>query len=127
MNRERLEKSLTIFTEAREKAKDGAKKEARKLYTCAFYLRCTDEETNNPSFSSFFAYQFCRYLSLKKRIIMSLPEGDMISDLIKSTYLDLSDEIENSMFQITEEGRYAILKNARITFPGQNDPKCSSF
>ena len=37
------------------------------------------------------------------------------------------DEIENSMFQITEEGRYAILKNARITFPGQNDPKCSSF
>ena len=31
MNRERLEKSLTIFTEAREKAKDGAKKEARKL------------------------------------------------------------------------------------------------
>ena len=58
---------------------------------------------------------------------MSLPEGDMISDLIKSTYLDLIDEIENSMFQITEEGRYAILKNARITFPGQNDPKCSSF
>ena len=51
----------------------------------------------------------------------------MISDLIKSTYLDLIDEIENSMFQITEEGRYAILKNARITFPGQNDPKCSSF
>ncbi len=127
MNRERLEKSINIFTEAGESARKGAKREAKKLYTCAFYLRCTDEETNTPSFSSFFAYQFCKYLSLKKRIILSLPEGDMISDLIKSTYLDLIEEIENSMFQITEEGRYSILKNARIAFPGQNDPKCSSF
>ena len=126
MTKELLEMSLHYYDMASEKAKEGLKREAVKLYTRTFFIRCSDN-FQDMSFLDFFAHHFLRYISSKKQIIMSLPEGDMISDLIKETYLNLISDVETSVFNITNDGLKNICDNIEIAFPSQNDTKCSSF
>lgn len=126
MKKELLEMSLHYYDMASEKAKEGSKREAAKLYARTFFIRCA-ENLQDVSFLDFFAHQFFRYLQCKKQLIMSLPEGDMVSDLIKETYLNLISDVEDSIFNITADGFKNICNNFEICFPSQKDSKCSSF
>ncbi|MDD5973065.1 MAG: hypothetical protein PUC01_05070 [Spirochaetales bacterium] len=126
MTKDRLDMSLEYYEMAIKKAKEGSKREAVKLYTRTFFIRCADN-FQDLVFCDFFALQFLKYIKTKKQLIMSLPEGDMVSDLIKDTYLNLLCDIEDSVFNITSSGKKNILKNIEIHFPCQNDTKCSSF
>ena len=67
-------------------------------------------------------YQMARYLRSKPVFTLSLPEGDMISDLIREAYDSFLSALESSPFNVTGEGRENLLESVRICFPWQSDP-----
>lgn len=87
----------------------------------AFYSRLTYKEKSNNEFYSFYHLQFLKYCLLKNNSIVSKPEGDMISDLILSSYLEAKAYFDEEKIKITQEGRENILMGLEITFPCQNE------
>ena len=61
--------------------------------------------------------QLAKYLCKKNNYYVALPEGDMISDLILSSYIDFVDMISVSKFNITAEGRINLLSELKVDFP----------
>lgn len=93
----------------------------------AFYSRLTYKEKSNNEFYSFYHLQFLKYCLLKNNSFVSKPEGDMISDLILSSYLEAKAYFDAEKIKITKEGRENILMGLEITFPCQNEPDSISI
>lgn len=119
---ERKQKSMEIIRRAREAVMNHDIASAVRLYCEGFYLRNVVEDIINIEFASFYRYQFSVYLSGKKRITLSLAEGDMIFDLISSVFEEMKISMEESPFNISAEGQWNLLKEVHIDFPCQNNP-----
>ena len=118
---ERIKKSLTLINTAKEMAKVKDYQGALRAYAEAFYLRSVDEGFFDIEYAIFYRYQFKTYLAGKRNFTLSLPEGDMIADLIRSTYEDMRLSMASSPFNITSEGTMSRLKEVHIDFPCQDE------
>ncbi len=118
---ERFDCSLDLFREAKREIREGRRKDAVSSFIRAFYLRCTPSDFIDLRFTCFFRYQFSRYLALKKSLMLSLAEGDMVSDLIHSVYDEFMMGINDSPFNVTNEGVDRLLSTVEICFPCQDD------
>ena len=112
--------SLVLYKEGNRKAKELSYADAFEDYVNAFLPRLSMCEYT-LEFVSFYRYQLSRYLLSKPVFTLSLPEGDMISDLIKDSYESFLSALESSPFNITGEGKRNLLESVRIAFPWQND------
>ena len=112
--------SIVLYKEGNRKARLLSYGEAFEDYVNAFlprlHLSCYTLE-----FVSFYRYQLATYLRSKPVFTLSLPEGDMISDLIKDAYDTFVEAADSSPFNITGEGRINLLESVKIIFPYQND------
>lgn len=122
----RIMKSLTLIAKARSLALEKDLKGAVKAYAEAFYLRSVDEGFFDIEYAAFYRYQFRTYLAGKRNLTISLPEGDMIADLIRSTYESMRISMEASPFNISEEGSWNLLKEVHIDFPCHFETESSS-
>ena len=80
----------------------------------AFMVRCHDFD-QDPLWKLFYETQLDMYLHYKKRCTLSNPEGDMIHDLIRTTWEELRDEMENSIFEIVNPRQW--FSTIHIDFP----------
>lgn len=113
--------SIVLYKEGNKKARCFSFEEAFENYVNAFLprLHC---QSYTLEFVSFYRYQLAVYLKSKPVFTLSLPEGDMISDLIKEAYDSFIEAVDASPFNITGEGRVNLLESVKIIFPYQNDP-----
>lgn len=93
------------------------KEDALFIYTKLFVKRLKTSEENNIEFINFFKDQLSEYFSQKGNMILSLPEGDMISDLILTIYQNREKELSSSIFCNTISGRENLLREVKIVFP----------
>ena len=112
--------SIVIYKEGSREARNNELDAAFESYVDAFLSRLSGVEMT-LEFVSFYRYQLYSYLKAKPVFILSLPEGDMISDLILQSYEDFLAAIDGSPFNITGEGRTNLLESVRIPFPWQSD------
>ncbi len=112
--------SLILYRQGGNKAREKSYRAAFEDYAEAFLSRLSGIELD-AEFVMFYRYQLLSYLRAKPVFTLSLPEGDMISDLIKDAYEGFLDAIDRSPFNITGEGRMNLLGSVRIAFPWQND------
>ncbi len=112
--------SIVIYKEGSREARNNELDAAFESYVDAFLSRLSGVEMT-LEFVSFYRYQLYSYLKAKPVFILSLPEGDMISDLILQSYEDFLSAIDGSPFNITGEGRTNLLESVRIPFPWQSD------
>ena len=113
--------SITYIRRGNLEAKARKYREAFEDYTASLLPRLSGVEMT-LEFVAFYRYQLLRYLASKPVFTLSLPEGDMISDLIKDAYDSFMEAMEDSPFNITGEGRANLLESVKICFPWQNDP-----
>ena len=71
--------SLEYYEMAIKKAKEGSKREAVKLYTRTFFIRCADN-FQDLVFCDFFALQFLKYIKTNLNKII------LVKELIKMLY-----------------------------------------
>lgn len=119
---ERIKESLTLFDEAKKYVGEGDVNHALIAYIKTFWLRNVAEGFFDIEFASFFRYQFATYLKGKKQVRLSLPEGDMIADLIKTVYEDMRISMSESPFNLNPENEWTVLKQVKIDFPLLCDP-----
>lgn len=112
--------SLVLYREGNKKAMLRSYASAFEDYAEAFLSRLGNVDLT-AEFVMFYRYQLLSYLKSKPVFTLSLPEGDMISDLIKDAYDDFLDAVDRSPFNITGEGRANLLESVRIIFPWHND------
>ncbi len=117
--------SIILYKEGNRKARLLSYADAFEDYVKAFLPRINGVELT-IEFVSFYRYQLAQYLKAKPVFTLSLPEGDMISDLIKDAYDSFLSALEASPFNITGEGRANLLESVKICFPWQNDPDALS-
>lgn len=108
---------LNMYRDAVEAVKAHRFKDAFELY-CSLFLPLTHKTTE---FRCFYRYQLATYLTEKKNYSLSLPEGDMVSDLIEMVYDETICAVENSDIPISDDGRINILESIEITFPCQKE------
>lgn len=114
--------SIVLYKQGGRKARMLCYEDAFEDYVDAFLPRISGVEPT-LEFVSFYRYQLAQYLRAKPVFTLSLPEGDMISDLIKDAYDSFLSAMEASPFNITGKGRANLLESVRIAFPWQNDPE----
>lgn len=112
--------SIIRYKEGSAEARRNELAAAFESYVNAFLSRL-DGIDLTLEFVSFYRYQLLSYLKAKPVFILSLPEGDMISDLIKDSYESFLSALEASPFNVTGEGKKNLLESVRISFPWQND------
>lgn len=122
----RYEESKILFDKASEMLKCGDIVSAFDTYCDAFLSRISE---NVPSLDFYFFYrsQLLKYLKEKKSLKISLSEGDMISDLIYSYYLEFLESIKTNPFVKNAKGRFRLLMSVKIIFPDQNDTCLDDF
>ena len=116
----KFEESRKIFSEAGNRMRHGDILEAFDLY-CDVLLDRLSREDDDLDFILFFRSQLVKYLRQKRSLFLSLAEGDMISDLIYSTYEDFLSSLRSNPFVKTAKGRFRLLMSVKIVFPIQND------
>ena len=94
---------------------------------CACFLARANDNDSDPLWKRFYNIQMCSYLISKKNLNVSEPEGDMIHDLIRDTWLEIRDYMENSAFgPVSNPDKW--FRTIRIDFPVDTfDPSCSFF
>lgn len=92
-------------------------REAFELYVSLFLPK----GMRSREFLSFYRLQMASYLVLKKSVLLSIPEGDMVSDLIETVYDETVKAIEKSEIPVSPDGRMNILESVEIVFPCQKD------
>ncbi len=117
-----MNKTLSIirYKEAGTLIRKNDRENAFEAYVNAFLSRMMDVDYT-LEFVMFYRYQLLAYLNAKPVFHLSLPEGDMITDLIKDAYDSFLEALESSPFNITGEGRMNLLESVKIVFPWQND------
>ena len=113
--------SIVLYKQGGRKARMLCYEDAFEDYVDAFLPRIRGVEPT-LEFVSFYRYQLAQYLRAKPVFTLSLPEGDMISDLIKDAYDSFVKALNDSPFNVTGEGRRNLLESVKICFPWQNDP-----
>ena len=93
----------SIYEKAIERAKCNCIAEAFEGYVQTFLNRITSSMAKN-------------------KVLLGIIEGDMVSDLIEETYEEFEDEVRSSQIKISREGRFNLLEEIKIIFPGQFDP-----
>ena len=93
-------------------------------YVSIFLPRLGMKCPRSDEFRAFFRYQLAKYLAEKPNYYLSRPEGDMVSDLILSSYEEIEKSIDDSEIPISREGRVNILLSTKIIFPWHNDTEC---
>lgn len=63
----------------------------------SFLLRSKDDD-QDPLWKEFYEIQMSIYLLSKKNLHVSIPEGDMIHDLIKDSWIQVKDYLEKTPF-----------------------------
>lgn len=112
--------SITYIRRGNLEAKARKYREAFEDYTASLLPRLSGIEMT-LGFVAFYRYQLLSYLKAKPVFTLSLPEGDMISDLIADAYKSFLDAVDSSPFNITGEGRKNLLESVKIVFPWHND------
>ena len=121
-----ITRSIYFYNRANTNRLNGHTEDAINDYCNAFLDRL--EILSDPvEFIFFYKNQLLRYLNLKKKVFLSLPEGDMVSDLIKESYDEFVTDMASSPFCTTEKGRQRLLMNMKIVFPVQNDTEEDDF
>lgn len=115
-----FEESGKTFREAERCVMHGDVLNAFDLY-CDALLDRLSLNHSCLDFLLFYRSQLIKYLKEKKSFFLSLPEGDMISDLIYSAYEDFLSSCRNNPFIKTDRGRFRLLMSVKIIFPVQND------
>ncbi len=111
-------KGKALYTKGVSEAQQSNYEDAFECYAEAFLSRKGEECT--LQFVLFYRYQLIKYLRAKGSFFISLPEGDMITDLIYDAYSDYLAAIEASPFCITDEGKTNLLESI-VIFPCQID------
>ena len=94
---------------------------------CDCFLARANDMDSDPLWKRFYTVQMCSYLIAKKNLDVSEPEGDMVHDLIRDTWLDVKDYMENSKFGPVSNVEQWF-RTIRIDFPVDPfDPCCSFF
>ena len=122
-----ITRSIYFYNRANANRLNGNMEEAINDYCNAFLDRLEIMLSDPVEFIFFYKNQLLKYLNLKNRVFLSLPEGDMVSDLIKESYDDFVSDIDSSPFCTTEKGRERLLMNMKIVFPVQNDTEEDDF
>ena len=112
--------SIIRYREGSAEARRNDRKAAFESYVDAFLSRLDGIELT-LEFVMFYRYQLRLYLNAKPVFTLSLPEGDMISDLIKDSYESFLSSLEASPFNVTGEGKRNLLESVKISFPWQSD------
>ena len=112
--------SVVYIKRGNAEAKARKYREAFEDYTASLLPRLSGIEMT-LEFVAFYRYQLLSYLKAKPVFTLSLPEGDMISDLIADAYKSFLDAVDSSPFNITGEGRKNLLESVKIVFPWHND------
>lgn len=111
----------SIYERAIERAKCNCLSEAFEGYVQTFLSRITSSIAKNREFIAFYRYQLATYLAGKNNFLLGIIEGDMVSDLIEETYEEFENEVRCSQIKISREGRFNLLEEIKIIFPGQSD------
>ncbi len=94
---------------------------------CECFLVRANDDDRDPLWQRFYRIQMCSYLISKKDLSVTPPEGDMVHDLIRDTWLDVRDYMENSMFGPVSNVEQWF-KTIHIDFPVDAfDPDCTFF
>ncbi len=99
-------------------AKAGNIEHTLRCFNDAFFVRghepdcCCDNE-----WKRFHDIQFSIYLLGKKRLCISLPEGDMIHDIIHMKWLEIQQDLQHSPFGFATENTSEWYKTVKIDFP----------
>ena len=93
---------------------------------CACFLARANDNDSDPLWKRFYNIQMCSYLISKKNLDVSEPEGDMVHDLIRDTWLEIKDYMENSAFgPVSNPDKW--FRTIRIDFPVDPFDSCCSF
>ena len=97
------------------------------LTLCDCFLARAHDNDEDPLWKRFYSIQMSSYLISKRNMEVSAPEGDMVHDLIRDTWQNLKDDIENSQFgPISNVDQW--FKTVRIDFPVDPfDESCTFF
>lgn len=109
--------SKNIYKMGVEKAKEKKYREAFELYQEAFLNRVKGIYVKEEEFILFFRYSLSKYLAKKKGYLISLQEGDAISDLIVKSYEEFVEDLEKSPIRISLQGRRNLLSSLEVPFP----------
>ena len=94
---------------------------------CDCFLARANDCDDDPLWKKFYRIQMSIYLIAKKNLEISEPEGDMVHDLIRDSWLDVKNYMQNSKFgPISNVEQW--FKTIRIDFPLDIfDPCCTFF
>ena len=92
---------------------------AIRCFNDAFLMRDTsDSVPTSLHYKEFHDIQMASYiLGKREKSIVSYAEGDMVHDLIKSRWLELLDEVEESQFPFVCEDFRSWFQTVKIDFP----------
>lgn len=112
---------INFYKRAIDRAMSNMIGEAFDDYIKAFLPRLSTSRKAEKEFIAFYRYQLSEYLCSKNNYLLSLAEGDMISDLILDTYDEFMEEIASSPFRLTRSGIINLLSEVEIIFPSHNE------
>ncbi len=94
---------------------------------CESFLVRSNDDDQDPMWHRFYRIQMCSYLISKRNLSVSAPEGDMVHDLIRDTWLEVKEYMEKSKFgPISNVDQW--FKTIHIDFPVDPcDPECTFF
>ena len=94
---------------------------------CDCFLARAHDEDEDPLWKKFYRIQMSSYLVSKRNLEVSAPEGDMVHDLIRDSWAEVKDYMQNSKFgPVSNVDQW--FKTIRIDFPiDVFDPSCTFF
>ncbi len=94
---------------------------------CQCFLVRANDNDEDPMWHRFYRVQMCSYLITKRNLSVTPPEGDMVHDLIRDTWTDVREYMENSQFgPISNVDQW--FKTIHIDFPVDPfDTDCTFF
>ncbi len=103
-------------------SKLGDIEKAIRCWNDAFLVRGEDFARDcNGEWKRFHDIQFAIYVLGKKRLCVSLSEGDMVHDMIRMKWDELQEAIEASEFPFVPDDRCAWYRTIEIDFPWELD------
>jgi hypothetical protein len=100
----------------------GDVEQAIRCWNDAFLVRGEDfAQDGDCEWKKFHDIQFAIYVLGKKRLCVSLAEGDMVHDTIRMKWEELQDALKESMFPFVPDDRCAWYRTIEIDFPWELD------
>lgn len=115
----KVEYDKFFYSLAESFAKKGNLPDALKCYCDTFLVRASEPDLSQD-WLTFYNVQFTSYLLGKRRLGVMLPEGDMIYQLIRDTWLDVKVELSCSPISLVRN-LFEWSKTVEIDFPFELD------